>query len=221
MGQKIFVAHIICVLGLAALTSACMPDTPRTALDWGVNTKAAHHRVARAKTYVYEEKDVRPTPRPSPNYVARNAAPYSPVSSKPLAPVSTAGTPTFVWPVSGRVLSDFGDAPSGAKNDGINIAATTGTPIHAAASGTVTYAGDELKNYGNLVLIKHSGGYTTAYAHADRLVVSRGDFVARGQVIGYAGQTGDVERPQLHFEIRSGTTPVNPRGYLTSATAWN
>jgi murein DD-endopeptidase MepM/ murein hydrolase activator NlpD len=94
-------------------------------------------------------------------------------------------------------------------------------PIHASASGTVTYAGDELKNYGNLVLVKHSGGYTTAYAHADRLVVSRGDFVAKGQVIGYSGQTGDVTSPQLHFEIRSSTTPVNPRSYLASNTASN
>jgi murein DD-endopeptidase MepM/ murein hydrolase activator NlpD len=76
-----------------------------------------------------------------------------------------------------------------------------------------------LKNYGNLVLIKHTGGYTTAYAHADHLVVTRGDFVARGQVIGYTGQTGDVSAPQLHFEIRSGTAPVNPRGYLNSTTA--
>jgi murein DD-endopeptidase MepM/ murein hydrolase activator NlpD len=76
-----------------------------------------------------------------------------------------------------------------------------------------------LKDYGNLVLVKHSGGYTTAYAHAERLVVARGDFVARGQVIGYTGQTGDVSTPQVHFEIRSATTPVNPRSYLSSNTA--
>ena len=92
-----------------------------------------------------------------------------------------------------------------------------GTPIRAAASGTVTYAGNELKDYGNLVLIKHAGGYVTAYAHADRLLVRRGDFVAKGQVIGYAGQTGDVSTPQLHFEIRHGTTPVNPRSCLARA----
>jgi murein DD-endopeptidase MepM/ murein hydrolase activator NlpD len=119
------------------------------------------------------------------------------------------------------VISEFGATSTGGKNDGINIATNSGTAIHAAASGTITYAGNELKNYGNLVLIKHEGGYTTAYAHADNLVVARGDFVARGQVIGYAGQTGDVATPQLHFEIRNGTTPVNPRSYLTSTTAWN
>jgi murein DD-endopeptidase MepM/ murein hydrolase activator NlpD len=217
MDQKIFAARIIGFLALAALTAGCMPDTPRTHLDWGVNTRTAHHKPAKAKTYVYEEKGMRPTPRP--DYVARSSR--TPVTSEPLAPVSTAGAPSFVWPVSGRVISDFGATATGGRNDGINIAASTGTPIHASASGTVTYAGDELKNYGNLVLIRHAGGYTTAYAHADRLLVSRGDFVARGQVIGYAGDTGDVTSPQLHFEIRNGTAPVNPRSYLTSTTALN
>ena len=217
MDQKIFAA-----LALGLAVAGCMPDSPRTALDWGVNTTKPHHVASKgpAKTYVYEEKEIRPTPRPSPNYVTRNAAPYSPVTSQALAPVS-GNAPAFIWPVSGRVLSDFGATATGGRNDGINIAAAEGTPIHAAASGTVTYAGDELKNYGNLVLIKHAGGFTTAYAHADRLVVSRGDFVAKGQVIGYAGQTGDVSQPQLHFEIRSGTAPVNPRSYLTSTTASN
>jgi len=217
MDQKIFAA-----LALAVAVAGCMPDSPRTALDWGVNTTRPQHVASKgpAKTYVYEEKAVRPTPRPSPNYVARNVTPYSPVTSQALAPVS-GNAPAFAWPVSGRVIADFGSTPTGGRNDGINIAAAEGTPIRAAASGSVTYAGDELKNYGNLVLIKHSGGFTTAYAHADRLVVSRGDFVAKGQVIGYAGQTGDVSTPQLHFEIRNGTNPVNPRSYLISTTALN
>jgi murein DD-endopeptidase MepM/ murein hydrolase activator NlpD len=126
---------------------------------------------------------------------------------------------TFAWPVTGPVISDFGSTSNGGRNDGINIATAMDAPIRASASGTVTYAGDELKGYGNLVLIKHEGGYTTAYAHADRLLVQRGDFVAKGQVIGYAGQTGDVTRPQLHFEIRSNTTPVNPRAYLMTTQA--
>jgi murein DD-endopeptidase MepM/ murein hydrolase activator NlpD len=213
---------IVAALALAMATAGCMPDSPRTALDWGVNTARPQHVASKgpAKTYIYEEKAVRPTPRPSPNYVTRNVTPYSPVTSQALAPVS-GNAPAFAWPVSGRVIADFGSTPTGGRNDGINIAAAEGTPFRAAASGSVTYAGDELKNYGNLVLIKHSGGFTTAYAHADRLVVSRGDFVAKGQVIGYAGQTGDVSTPQLHFEIRSGTSPVNPRSYLVSTTALN
>jgi murein DD-endopeptidase MepM/ murein hydrolase activator NlpD len=220
MDQKIFVALL-----LAALTAGCMPDTPRTHLDWGVNDRTPKQVASKvkAKTYVYEEKEVRPTPRPSPNYVTRNVTPYTPVTSRALPSIASqafpsiaapaAGAPAFAWPV--------GATSTGGKNDGINIAATSGTPIHAAASGTVTYAGDELKNYGNLVLIKHAGSFTTAYAHADHLVVARGDFVSRGQVIGYAGETGDVSSPQLHFEIRNGTTPVNPRSYLTAQTAWN
>jgi len=219
MDQKI----VFAVLALIAspLVAGCMDDSPRTHLDWGVNTKFHRHVAARdgAKTYVYEEKDARPTPRPAPNYVTKNVTPYTPVTSEPLAPIGNA--PAFAWPVSGRVISDFGATANGGKNDGINIATAAGAPIHASASGTVTYAGDELKNYGNLVLVKHAGGFTTAYAHADRLVVSRGDFVAKGQVIGYSGQTGDVTSPQLHFEIRSATMPVNPRAYLASNTALN
>jgi murein DD-endopeptidase MepM/ murein hydrolase activator NlpD len=220
MDHKIFAALL-----LAGLSAGCMPDTPRTHLDWGVNDRTPKPAAANpnAKTYVYQEKDVRPSPRPSSNSVTRNVTRSTPITSQALPNIAApaAGAPSFAWPVSGRVISDFGATASGGKNDGINIAASNGTPIHAAASGTVTYAGDELKNYGNLVLIKHAGGYTTAYAHADRLVVSRGDFVARGQVIGYAGETGDVTTPQLHFEIRNGTNPVNPRSYLAAQTAWN
>ena len=227
MARKIIFASAL--IAASSLIAGCMPDDARTHLDWGVNTTVRH--VAQnekpkdgAKTYVYEDDAAHPVPRPSPNYVTKNVTPYAPVTSQPLAPISSvaqANAPAFAWPVIGRVISDFGTTPNGGKNDGINIAATMDAPIHASASGTVTYAGDELKNYGNLVLIKHIGGFTTAYAHADRLVVSRGDFVAKGQVIGYVGQTGDVSEPQLHFEIREQTTPVNPRSYLASTTARN
>jgi murein DD-endopeptidase MepM/ murein hydrolase activator NlpD len=116
----------------------------------------------------------------------------------------------FVWPIRGRVISSFGPASDGERNDGINIAAMLGAPIHAAASGTVTYAGDELKGYGNLILIAHADGYITAYAHAQSITVSRGDHVEKGEIIGTAGETGGVDRPQLHFEIRDGTRPLNP-----------
>jgi murein DD-endopeptidase MepM/ murein hydrolase activator NlpD len=208
-------------VGVALLAAGCMPDDARTHFDWGVNTSAGPRPVAGhgAKTYAYVDKDARPTPRPAPNYVTKDVPPYAaPVARGDLAPV---GAPAFAWPVSGRVISDFGATASGGRNDGINIAAAEGAPIHASAGGTVSYAGNELKDYGNLVLIKHSGGYTTAYAHAEKLVVNRGDYVARGQVIGYAGHTGDVASPQLHFEIRAATTPVNPRAYLSSTTASN
>jgi murein DD-endopeptidase MepM/ murein hydrolase activator NlpD len=124
----------------------------------------------------------------------------------------------FLWPVSGQVLSAYGSTATGERNDGINIAASEGAPVRAAAAGVVTYAGNELKGYGNLVLIRHDNGYVTAYAHNDRLAVNRGDRVNAGQVIGYAGATGDVSTPQVHFEIRKGTHAVDPRPLLVMAS---
>lgn len=210
-------------LALLLLLAGCAPDSPKTVFDWGVNDKAPRHVATSgiaAKTYTYQEKNAANGAPADISHTTASAAPVrkATVTSQPLPP-PVGDAPVFAWPVSGPVISDFGSTANGGKNDGINIAVPMNTPIHASASGTVTYAGNELKDYGNLVLVKHSGGYTTAYAHADRLIVSRGDFVARGQVIAYAGQTGDVSRPQLHFEIRSATTPVNPHTYLAAATA--
>ncbi|MGB8576153.1 MAG: peptidoglycan DD-metalloendopeptidase family protein [Pseudolabrys sp.] len=124
--------------------------------------------------------------------------------------------PSFRWPVRGRVIAGFG-SKNGTQNDGINLAVPEGTPIKAADDGVVAYAGNELKGYGNLVLIRHSNGYVSAYAHASELMVKRGDTIKRGQVIAHAGQTGNVTSPQLHFEIRKGSTPVDPTQYLGGA----
>jgi len=154
-----------------------------------------------------------------PTATARLASPATDMPAAAPEPVSTA--PTFRWPVRGRVIGSFGSKVNGQTNDGINVSVPEGTSVKVAEDGVVAYAGNELKGYGNLLLIRHDGGYVTAYAHADRLLVTRGDAVKKGQVIGYAGQTGDVSQPQLHFEIRSGTSPVNPRSYLTSTTASN
>ena len=130
-------------------------------------------------------------------------------------PVKTAeAMPSFRWPVRGRVIAGFGNKPNGTQNDGINLAVPEGTPIKAADDGVVAYAGNELKGYGNLVLIRHSSGFVSAYAHASELMVKRGDSIKRGQVIAHAGQTGNVTSPQLHFEIRKGSTPVDPTQYL-------
>jgi len=125
--------------------------------------------------------------------------------------------PSFRWPVRGRVISGFGSKPNGTQNDGINLAVPEGTPVKAADDGVVAYAGNELKGYGNLVLIRHANGYVSAYAHASELMVKRGDTIKRGQVIAHAGQTGSVTSPQLHFEIRKGSTPVDPTQYLGGA----
>lgn len=127
----------------------------------------------------------------------------------------------FRWPVKGRIISKYGSKPTGTRNEGINIAVPEGTSVRAAESGVVAYAGNELKGYGNLVLIRHDGGWVTAYAHNKQLFVKRGDTVRRGDVIAKAGQTGSVDAPQLHFELRKGATAVDPLKYLGSAQAAN
>ncbi len=132
-------------------------------------------------------------------------------------PVDSAATPSFRWPARGRVISGSGALANGQQNDGINLALPEGTPVHAAEDGVVAYAGSELKGYGNLVLIRHSNGFVTAYAHASEILVKRGDQVRRGQVIAKSGQTGNVTSPQLHFEIRKGSAPVDPTQYLPGA----
>ena len=135
------------------------------------------------------------------------------------APVTEDANSTFRWPVKGRVISSFGKKPGGLRNEGINIAVPEGTSVRSAESGIVAYAGNELKGYGNLVLVRHKNGWVTAYAHNRELFVKRGDTVKRGTVIAKAGQTGSVKTPQLHFEVRKGASAVNPMKYLTSKTA--
>ncbi|MBU6299120.1 MAG: M23 family metallopeptidase [Alphaproteobacteria bacterium] len=211
---------------LAPVLLAGCTTTPRTEFDWGVNTRFArvrtYHRVTAAPrhTYVYREDaatpDVVPKPRPTPAWYDGN---HRPAENDARNYASPTGDVVFEWPVNGRVISGFGTTADGGRNDGINIAATYGEPIRAAASGTVTYAGNELKSYGNLVLIRHNDGYVTAYAHAERLTVDRGQHVDKGQVIGYAGNTGDVSQPQLHFEIRQGVRPVNPQTLLVASSS--
>ena len=123
----------------------------------------------------------------------------------------------FPWPVRGRVVAGYGIAAGGAHNDGINIAAARGTPVNAVDGGTFAYAGNELRGYGNLVLVKHANGWITAYAHCDELLVKRGDAVSRGQAIAKVGATGGVSEPQLHFELRRGKRAVDPREFLAPA----
>jgi murein DD-endopeptidase MepM/ murein hydrolase activator NlpD len=150
------------------------------------------------------------------------AAPVDNVASvKPVEPViektSASAKPDFRWPVKGRIISAYGSKPNGQQNDGINISVPENTAVKAAEEGVVAYAGNELKGYGNLVLVRHAGGYVTAYAHNSEILVHRGETVKRGQVIAKAGQTGGVSAPQVHFEIRKGSNPVDPSHYLTSS----
>lgn len=138
----------------------------------------------------------------------------SPVASSfgdaPVTPAKQA----WIWPVEGRVISNFGPKHGGQVNDGINISAALGEPVWAAAPGEVVYAGSKLKGYGNMVLIKHKGGHTSSYAHLGRITVAKYDRVKQGQIIGHVGATGDAKEPQLHFAIREGKAPVNPESLL-------
>ena len=127
---------------------------------------------------------------------------------------SDSGQVRFGWPARGNIIAGYGKRPDGTNNDGINIALPSGTDIRAAESGVVAYAADELKGYGNLILIRHDNGWVSAYAHNDRLLVKRDDLVQRGQVIAKAGKTGMVDQPQLHFELRQGSRAVDPLPYL-------
>lgn len=128
--------------------------------------------------------------------------------------------PSFIWPVNGsKVISGYGPKGGGKANDGINIAAAQGEPVWAAADGEVVYAGNELAGYGNMVLIKHSGGKTTTYAHLSRFTVDKYDRIQQGDIIGYVGATGNVKQPQLHFAVRDGKDAVDPMKYVSRSVA--
>ena len=120
----------------------------------------------------------------------------------------------FLMPVSGRVVSTFGDKADGSRNDGLNIAAAAGTPIRAAENGVVVFTGDRIPGYGRMILVKHAQDFTTAYAHTQTIYVRIGEVVRRGQRIASVGKTGAVGRPQLHFELRQGRAPLDPSGLL-------
>jgi murein DD-endopeptidase MepM/ murein hydrolase activator NlpD len=120
----------------------------------------------------------------------------------------------FIWPVKGKIISGYGKKPDGSFNDGINIAANQGEPVVAADDGEVVYSGNELQGYGNMVIVRHDDGVMTAYAHADRILVDKGDTVRQGVAIATVGKSGGVEQPQLHFGVRVNKQPVDPVGYL-------
>ncbi len=144
------------------------------------------------------------------------AAPAKPAAKTAAAipAAATGGAAKMRWPVKGKVIAEFGKRADGTHNDGVNLAVPAGTDVAAADQGTVAYAGSELKGYGNLVLIRHDNGLVTAYAHNDSVLVKRGDTVKRGQVIAKAGKSGTVDQPQVHFELRNGSKPVDPTPYM-------
>jgi murein DD-endopeptidase MepM/ murein hydrolase activator NlpD len=160
----------------------------------------------RARAFDITIDDVMTGGQPAANGTARAAGEGRP---SPLPPV-TGTAPAFRWPLPGRIISGFGPKPGGRFNDGVNLKASTGEAVRAAGDGVVAYAGDAIPGFGNLLLVKHAGGWVTAYAHNEALLVVRGARVKAGEVIARAGQSGAVAEPQLHFELRRGRTPVDP-----------
>ena len=184
----------------------------------------ARHTPANPTPPPATEADVRlaragPIPEAKPGGHSVTLAEPSPSRSKPLRGAENVPLPpsrnTFLWPTEGRVISRFGAKPGGMHNDGINIAVPLGSDIRAAQSGVVAYAGNELRGYGNLVLIRHEDGWMTAYAHNESLLVEKGDMVRRGQVISRSGRSGRVSSPQAHFEIRRNGEPQDPLRLFT------
>ncbi len=193
----------IVIPGVRAPATAAAPVAPRAEAPAATAALPASHNLAAADS-PHSARVATTTPPPAQESAVKAAEPAG-------------GLPSFRWPVRGRVIAGFGPKPNGLQNDGINLAVPEGTPVKAAEDGVVAYAGNELKGYGNLVLVRHSNGFVTAYAHASEILVKRGDEVKRGQVIAKSGQTGNVTAPQLHFEIRKGATPVDPAQYLNGA----
>jgi murein DD-endopeptidase MepM/ murein hydrolase activator NlpD len=196
----------ITVPGKTAAAAPAAPGTPPVAT---ADAKASPAPAPAAGTKVAQ---VESGPKA---YIANPNAPVS--EAEPAKSETTSALPTFRWPVRGRVITSYGAKTNGKQNDGINVAVPEGTPVKAAEDGVVAYSGNELKGYGNLILIRHSNGYVTAYAHASELLVKRGETIKRGQVIAKSGQSGEVGSPQLHFEIRKGSSPVDPLQFLNGA----
>ena len=145
----------------------------------------------------------------------RQEAAAAPAATSATAATAATAAPWaggWVWPVNGTVTSEYGYR-WGRMHEGIDIAAPTGTPLLAARGGIVTFAGT-MSGYGYVTLIDHGGGFVTAYAHQNRLIAMAGQRVAQGQQIGEVGSTGRSTGPHVHFEIRLGGSPRNPRTYL-------
>ncbi len=208
-GQKLIIPEPTATAAVAAPASASAPPKPAMTV---------------------ETETLPPLP---PAKSSEPEAPQTPSSGSPAAPVpperSVAAVPPqkaaprrsgrFQMPVEGKILSGYGAKSGGLHNDGINIAAPRGTPVVAAEDGTVAYAGNELPGFGNLVLIRHSDGWITAYGHNDEILVKKGQTVKRGQPIARVGSSGNVDQPQVHFEIRRGSRAVDPLPYLGEAAA--
>lgn len=205
-------------VGVAALTSLNRIPPPYTIkVGERLQIPASQHQSQTASSSPAQGGTGVPLARPTAGAAVASlppptaSTPTVPRDPLPAPPVATGG---FQWPIQGKILSTFGPKANGLHNDGINIAAEMGAPVKASQSGVVAYAGNELKGYGNLLLIRHDNGWVTAYAHNSKLLVSRGDTVMRGQTIAHAGNTGSVVTPQVHFEVRQGAKAIDPQSVI-------
>jgi len=219
VGQKIKVPN----LHEAAVKAAAVQSPVSAAVPSGGKNTTSGGQIAKTtatnKNSNEVQKNQTAVKKNQPQKKEQNTAskPVKKISSDPkqkLPAIAARSSSKFSWPVRGKILSGFGSKPNGLVNDGINIAASRGATVKAAENGVVAYAGNEVKGMGNLIIIQHSGGWMTVYAHLDTMAVRRGTRVNVGQKIGTVGASGKVDRPQLHFEIRKGTKAYNPSQYL-------
>jgi len=206
-----------------AKAEAKLAETRKAESEAKIAKADASRKVAEAKAAEAAAKAAAKQTKEAAKEAAKEPArepekPAAPVKVASVEPATTAAvaapasTESFRWPAKGRVINGYGSS----GNEGINIAVPEGTPVKAAEDGTVAYAGSDVKGYGKLVLVRHTNGYVSAYAHNGELDVRPGEKVKRGQTIAKSGATGNVTSPQLHFEIRKGATPVDPMPHLAS-----
>ena len=216
--QEPFVISVGQVLGLP--TTGAMTDTLATQISSTDNNDrlvpTPRPKVVKTEPTTAKSLDRRtPLQRPTTVTTVRSV-PTGTTNKSEDIPHSDGRKLSFDWPVQGRVVSRFGPKAGGQHNDGINIAAPVNSPIRAAEAGKVVYAGDGLKGFGNLLLIRHRDGFVTAYAHTSRILVERGEAVVKGQVVARIGLSGNVNSPQVHFEVRQGSRAINPKELLDS-----
>ena len=208
--DKIVVGQSVIIPGRADLLATKAPTQVASATP-AATLAPAQQTLPTATPNTLQQSAVTPAAAPAPQAAPAPAAPTQVATAPANEPVAS-GSDKFRWPVSGRILTDFASS----KGTGINIEASEGSAVKAAENGTVIYVGSGVEGYGNLVLIRHPNGYVSAYAHLGSMSVTKGANVARGDTIGAAGMTGSVTKPQLHFELRKGATPVDPVPLLAS-----
>ncbi len=200
-------------IDVASLAKANSVPRPYT-INPGQSLQVPGGQASKAEKTKKRSPAVRVASRVSPKATSKSAPPKKVAKKSRTLPQAPKRVGRFLLPVRGRVISDYGPKPGGLHNDGLNIAASAGAPVKAAENGVVVYAGNELRGYGNLLLLRHSGGWVTAYAHISSFKVRPGARVKQGQVIGAVGSSGNVDRPQVHFEIRKGSQAVNPNSLI-------